>query len=295
MKHLQPAVVALGMFDGVHLGHQQLIKTASAFAQEQDAVCCAYTFSNHPFALLGRSISLLTSSEQRYRLLQQSGAEKVHAEPFDADMMHMSPSAFIDHLQSLWDLRGVVAGFNYTFGDRGAGTTETLQQLGKERGFGVRIVSAVQIRGETVSSTRIRALLQQGDVRLARQLLGRPYSVGGTVKPNLQNGRKIGFPTANLLPPANRALPAHGVYLTEAVCADGVYCGVTNIGTNPTLQGDHVSVETHLLDYCGELYGSCLEVRFLERIRDEQTFASIEALRERIRADVCVARRYLEE
>ena len=294
MAYRKPAVVALGMFDGVHLGHQELIKTAKAFAGEQDACCCIYTFLNHPSTLLGRSVSLLTTPEERYVQLLRYGAEEVRMEPFDGYMMQMPPEEFILHLKSIWDLRGVVTGFNYTFGARGAGTSETMRRFGQKYGFSVHVVPSVQLRGATVSSTRIRGVLMDGDVRIARRLLGRPYAFAGTVTKNLQNGRKLGFPTANIVPSPDRAIPKHGVYITEVVCSDGTFRGVTNVGTNPTLNGDHVSIETHLLDYSGDLYGKHLEVRFLERLRGERTFSSLEALRQQIAADAEAARKYQE-
>lgn len=295
MTYRRPAVVALGMFDGVHLGHQELIKTASAFAKEQNAACCVYTFLNHPSAMLGRSVKLLTTPEERYVQLLRYGAEEVRMEPFDGYMMHMSPEGFIEHLRTIWDLRGVVTGFNYTFGARGAGTSETMRRFGQQYGFSVHVVPSVQLRGATVSSTRIRGVLEDGDVHIVRRLLGRPYSLAGTVVPNRQNGRKLGFPTANLNPSPERALPKHGVYITEAVCEDGTFRGITNVGTNPTLHGDHISVETHLLDYEGELYGKHLEIRFLVRLRGERAFPSLDALRAQIASDTDKARLYRED
>jgi len=295
MAYRRPAVVALGMFDGVHLGHQELIKTASAFAKEQNACCCVYTFLNHPSAMLGRSVPLLTTPEERYVQLLRYGAEEVRMEPFDGYMMQMSPEGFVDHLNAIWDLHGVVTGFNYTFGARGIGTSETMRRFGQERGFSVHVVPSVQLRGATVSSTRIRGVLRDGDVKIARRLLGRPFALAGTVTPNLQNGTKLGFPTANLVPAHDRALPKDGVYITEAVCDAGTYRGVTNVGTNPTLHGDHITVETHLIGFSGSLYGKHLEVRFLERLRGERAFPSLDALKRQIASDADAARRYRED
>ena len=268
METRKPAVVALGMFDGVHIGHQEL---------------------------LGRHVELLTGAEERRALLSMFGADEVYMERFDETIMHLSPEAFVRRLCGAWHVRGVVAGFNYTFGDRGAGTSDTLRALGKELGFSVMIVPKVSVDDEPVSSSRIRSLLQTGDVRMAARLLGRAYAVSGMVCPNRQNGRKIGFPTANLLPEPGRALPRHGVYVTEAITDAGTFRGVTNIGANPTVHGDRVTIETHLLGFSGELYGKHLEVRFLERIRGEHTFASLSELKTQIREDANAAARYGKE
>lgn len=295
METRKPAVIALGMFDGVHIGHQELLGTAASLADALDAVCCVYTFENHPAELLGRHVELLTGAEERRALLSMFGADEVYMERFDETIMHLSPEAFVRRLCGAWHVRGVVAGFNYTFGDRGAGTSDTLRALGKELGFSVMIVPKVSEDGEPVSSSRIRSLLQTGDVRMAARLLGRAYAVSGMVCPNRQNGRKIGFPTANLLPEPGRALPRHGVYVTEAITDAGTFRGVTNIGANPTVHGDRVTIETHLLGFSGELYGKHLEVRFLERIRGEHTFASLSELKTQIREDANAAARYGKE
>lgn len=295
METRKPAVIALGMFDGVHIGHQELLGTAASLADALDAACCVYTFENHPAELLGRRAELLTGAEERRALLSMFGADEVYMERFDETIMHLSPEAFVRRLCGAWHVRGVVAGFNYTFGDRGAGTSDTLRALGKELGFSVMIVPKVSVDGEPVSSSRIRSLLQMGDVRMAARLLGRAYAVSGTVCPNRQNGRKIGFPTANLLPEPGRALPRHGVYVTEAITDAGTFRGVTNIGANPTVHGDRITIETHLLGFSGELYGKHLEVRFLERIRGEHTFASLSELKTQIREDANAAARYGKE
>ena len=232
METRKPAVIALGMFDGVHIGHQELLGTAASLADALDAACCVYTFENHPAELLGRHVELLTGAEERRALLSMFGADEVYMERFDETIMHLTPEAFVRRLCGAWHVRGVVAGFNYTFGDRGAGTSDTLRALGKELGFSVMIVPKVSVDGEPVSSSRIRSLLQTGDVRMAARLLGRAYAVSGMVCPNRQNGRKIGFPTANLLPEPGRALPRHGVYVTEAITDAGTFRGVTNIGAS---------------------------------------------------------------
>ena len=292
MAVLRPAVVALGMFDGVHTGHQELLQTAASFAEMIGARCCVYTFLNHPSTLLGGHSPLLTGTEERRALLTMFGADEVFMEPFDRNVMRLSPEDFIRRLFRLWDVRGLVAGFNYTFGDHGAGTAQTLIALGESFGYSAIIVPPVEAGGGPVSSSRIRRLLSEGDARGAALLLGRPYSVGGTVTPNRQNGRRLGFPTANLLPQAGRALPKRGVYVTDAVCAAGVYRAVTNVGTNPTVHGDHVTIETHLLDFSGDLYGRELEIRFLHYLRPEQPFPSVDALRAQIACDADSARRF---
>ena len=280
------AVIALGMFDGVHIGHRELIRRCTALAQRQNAMPAVYTFLNHPETVLRNTPPhSLTDSAVRRALLMSLGVREVRMDSFTPALAALLPEEFIDRLASYWEISGLVVGYNYSFGRFGAGTPETLLAIGARRGFPVEVVPAVLFDGAPVSSTRIRALLDAGDVTAAAALLGAPYTLSGTVGANRGIGRTIGFPTANLPVDFERALPLDGVYATDAQAEGGCWRAVTNIGTNPTVHGTARTLETHLIGFSGDLYGKALSVAFLARIRGEERFDSLEALSAQIARD----------
>ena len=223
MAVLEPAVIALGMFDGVHLGHRALIARTLEEAKRLHAMPAVYTFSNHPLEVLGGSVRLLSGIRERNMLLRSLGAEELESVPFTREMASLSPEAFVDLLSAKWDVRGLVVGYNYTCGDRGASTPETLREIGSRRGFSVSVVEPVLLEGEPVSSTRIRDAVERGDITLANRLLKRRYTLSGTVVQNKRIGSRIGFPTANIDANPKRAIPADGVYATFASVDGGMY------------------------------------------------------------------------
>lgn len=220
MADKEKAVLVLGMFDGVHVGHRTLVERAKHLATALDASCMAYTFSNHPAELIGKSVRLLCTMEEREYLLKDCGADSVFMEAFTKELMHMAPEAFIDMLLSRWDVQGLVAGFNFTFGDRGAGNAETLQEFGRKKGFIVRIQPAVAVDGETVSSTGIRRILEAGDVMRAAQFLGRCYTLSGAAEQTEGEILKI-------RPDASLAIPGEGLYRTQILTENGAFDAVT--------------------------------------------------------------------
>ena len=286
MATYEPAVVALGMFDGVHLGHRALMSRLQEEAKLLHAIPAVYTFSNHPLEVLGGNVRLLSGIRERNMLLRSLGAEELESVPFTREMAALSPEAFVDLLSAKWDVRGLVVGYNYTCGDRGAGTPETLREIGSRRGFSVSVVEPVLLEGEPVSSTRIREAVERGDITLANRLLKRRYTLSGTVVQNKRIGSRIGFPTANIDANPKRAIPADGVYATFASVDGGMYRAVTNIGTNPTVNGDKLTIETHLIDFHADIYGQPLSILFRKRMRGELMFDSLDALKEQIRLDV---------
>jgi riboflavin kinase / FMN adenylyltransferase len=281
-----PAVVALGMFDGVHLGHRALIERLLDEAKLLRVSPVVHTFSNHPMEVLGGNVRLLSSIRERNQMLFALGAEQVESVPFTQEIAAMSAEAFIDLIAAKYDIRALVVGYNYTFGARGAGTPETLRQIGAKRGFSVFVVEPVLYGGEPVSSSRIREAVERGDVPLAQALLKRRYTLSGKVVQNKRIGRRIGFPTANINIDPKRAIPADGVYATFAFVVGGVYRAATNIGSNPTVHGAAMTIETHLIDFDSDIYGEMLTISFRKRLRGELTFDSLEALKEQIRTDV---------
>lgn len=286
MEQRKKAVVALGMFDGMHLGHRELLRRTAVLAQQLSAISVVYTFSNHPAEVLGGKVRLLTTPVERKRLMGIMGMRQVHMEPFTMDLARLSPEDFLEKLNALWRVTGTVCGFNYSFGNRGEGTPETLESLGRINGFVTEVVPPVLYDGHPVSSTRVRGAIEQGDMALANALLARPYALSGKVVSNRRFGRRIGFPTANIDGMEDRVLPENGVYATLAQTGGSVYRAVTNVGRNPTVDGKTLTVETHLIGFDGSLYGKKLTVSFLRRLRGEVRFPSVEALKAQIEKDV---------
>lgn len=289
MTEQNSAVVALGMFDGVHLGHRALIERAVDEARRLGAKPVVFTFSNHPMGILGGGVRLLSSIPERDRILGSLGAKEVMSVPFTWELAALSTEQFVERLLSRWDVRTLVVGYNYTCGARGNGTPKTLAEIGKRRGFSVLVVPPVLFEGSPVSSTRVREAVEQGNVEQAERMLKRRYTLAGTVVENRRIGRRIGFPTANIEAEQSRVIPKDGVYATFA-CVDGAYYrAVTNVGTNPTVHGDHLTIETHMIDFDADIYGKRLTVAFRRMLRGELVFSNLDALKEQIRRDVADA------
>ena len=284
------SVLALGMFDGVHLGHRALIRQAAQAAKSLDAQTVAFTFTDAPGKLLHLPVTSLSTPEQRRAWLTEAGVDMVDFTQAFADL---SPEAFVDYLQERYRIAALAAGFNYTFGKYGAGTAKTLRELGEAHGFQVLIANPVLVDAEPVSSTRIRTLVSEGRMGEARDLLGRPYTLTGTVMANRRIGRRLGYPTANL-EAGEQLLPPDGVYATFAEVEGVRRPAVTNVGRNPTVEGKRRTVETYLLNEDMSLYGAELSVAFLMRLREEETFPSLEALSRQIGRDVEAAKKVFD-
>ncbi len=289
MAKRTPAVVALGMFDGVHTGHRALLKKTVDTAYAMHAVPAVYTFSNHPMDVLGDGVRLLSEMRERNAMIRLLGIEELVSEPFTAEVASLSTEAYIDALCERWDVRELIVGYNYTCGAMGAGTPETLEEIGKSRGFGVSVVQPVMYESAPVSSTRIRMAVERGEMELAAAMLGRKYAFSGRVVKNKRIGRRIGFPTANIEADPTRVMPPDGVYATSAYVEGTAYRAVTNIGNNPTVNGDKRTIETHIIDFDADIYGRELTVSFRFMIRGEITFNGVEELKEQIAKDVAIA------
>ena len=275
-------VIALGFFDGVHLGHGALLRRVTEVAREKDAVATAFTFDKHPASeILGRQIPLLSTPEDREQLMERYyGIQEVQIGQFER-MMRMPWRDFVsEYLQKELGVVHVVAGHDFHFGYRGEGNPTRLQQLCAELGMGCDIIHKVELDGITVSSTYIRTLIAQGETERAMEFLGHPHVFTGEVVHGKQLGRTIGFPTANLILPPEIIVPAHGVYATKVVTRDGAsHMAVTNVGSRPTIDdGDQITVEPWILDFGGDLYGQRIRVEFYARLRGEQKFGSLEKL-----------------
>lgn len=291
-----PTCLTIGNFDGVHRGHQILLETASRIASENGLHFLPITFWPPPQDILHpeNAKPKLTSREEKLSLLSCAGASAILEIPFSAELASLAPGQFV----STWLLplkpAHIVIGHDFHFGSGRSGAFAKLTGIGAKARFSVTQIEAARHAGAPISSTRIREALLLGDVSLATRLLGRPYSLEGKVEHGFARGRELGFPTANLTIPA-KLLPALGVYAARVWHQGKPYLGVTNIGRNPTFNGEKLTIETFLPDASLDLYGQLLKVEFLRKLRDEKKFASPEELKARIAADITDARRIYAE
>jgi riboflavin kinase/FMN adenylyltransferase len=288
--------VTVGNFDGVHRGHQALVSAVVARARESGGVSVVLTFDPHPARVLGPGLTpaALTTLAQKEELLALLGVDRLAVLPFDPGVARLPPDAFArEVLHGAIGARHVVVGESFRFGHRREGDARSLAGVGEGLGFSVRALPPVLEQGWPVSSSRVREEIVRGDVRAARSLLGRPYFVDAPVVRGDGRGRTIGVPTANLVP-ENEILPARGVYAARCrVSAGAWHTAVVNLGHRPTFGGEHATVEAHLIDFEGDLYGARVRLEFHERLRGEQRFDGKEALVARIREDVAQARALL--
>lgn len=293
----QDTVATIGAFDGVHRGHQFLIRSLIARARETHRLSMVVTFHPHPVAVLRPDLPIryLTTPGEKAVLMEQLSLDVLAILPFNTEMAQMPAADFTRALVEHLRLRELWVGPDFALGRNREGDVATLQALGAELGFSVQTVKPFLLDGQVVSSTRIRALLAQGDVRTATRLLGRYPTVAGEVVPGARRGRALGYPTANLEVRQEWAVPADGVYAVFAVLGAERYLGVANIGVRPSFDNGARTVETFILDFDQDIYGCDLVVQFVERLRPEQRFASIADLVQQIGRDVEVARRILED
>jgi len=288
-----PLSVAIGVFDGVHLGHQSLIRRAMQEAARLNGSAVALTFHPHPARILRPESAphLLTSTPHKQRLIAELGCPYLLQITFDPIFAAQSPETFISALaQRGNDVRAICVGHNWAFGKGRAGNVELLRALGARQGFKTVEIDPVIVGGELVSSTRIRQAIEAGDFATAERCLGRPYAILGTVQHGARLGGRIGFPTANLAA-HNEQFPPDGVYAVRATLPQGEYAGVANVGRRPTLgSGLERLLEAHLFDFADSIYGEHIEVRFIKLLRPERKFASIEDLKEQIARDCAAAR-----
>lgn len=293
----EPSVVSIGFFDGVHRGHQTIIKRAARLGEQEGLRSVVVTFDRHPMEVVnpGSQPKLLMTLARRARTLAAQGVDLVVVVPFDDDLRHLPPAGFVDHvLVEPLQARRVVVGGNFRFGHRAAGDVSTLNDLGPTRGFAAEGVTLLELDGEVISSTAIRAAIDAGDVERAARMLGRPPAVDGVVVRGDQRGKGLGYPTANLQVGRRVAVPALGIYAGAFTLADGTeHPCVTSVGVNPTFGGQELRVEAHLLAFDGDLYGVEAQVDFRYRLRDEEKFATVDELVAQIDRDAAEARRLL--
>jgi riboflavin kinase / FMN adenylyltransferase len=294
----RPRALALGTFDGVHAGHRAVIGRAVEIARERGLTSAVLTFDRHPLTVVdpSRVPRLLTSNEEKTRLIEELGPDELIMLPFDERFAALSPQEFCeDLLAGRLQARAVVVGENFNYGARGAGDTAGLRACGAANGYDVHVCELVTERGGTISSTRIRRLLHDGELEEVREILGRPPSATGVVVHGDKRGRTLGFPTANVDVEAGTIFPGRGVYAVRALVQGTWYRAAVNIGHNPTFQSreeptTHVTVEAFLLDFSGDIYDCDIRLDFLHKIRDERRFDGADALVVQMRLDIASAR-----
>lgn len=288
-------IFALGFFDGVHLGHQALLRECCNLAKKTDCEAAAITFDRHPKALfLSQPPVLISTASERQQLLRRYGIGPIYQYPVNAQTMSMPWSAFIEELLEL-GAAGFVCGSDYRFGRGGEGTAERLKIICGELDLPCVIVPDQILDGVRISSTHIRGLIEDGKMESAIRFLGHPYMLTGTVIHGRQLGRKLGIPTANLQLPEELAAPKFGVYACRAIVEGCAYPAVANIGTRPTVSGRGVTVEPWILDFEGDLYGRQIQLEFYRFLRPEMKFPDLAALQRQIQADAAETRDYFEK
>jgi riboflavin kinase / FMN adenylyltransferase len=294
-RDAQPSAVALGVFDGVHLGHRAILGTAVSHARDAGMPAIACTFEPHPMEVLqpGRAPLAITTLDERLALIEACGLDVTVVLPFTREFAAMEPEAFIkDIVVVRLGAREVVVGYNHRFGRGARGDVSMLRSLGQRFGFRAHVVEPLMVEGVPVSSSEIRGALQRGDLDFAARLLGRPYTLPGRITHGAGRGRTLGFPTANLAP-ERPVLVAPGVYACTAEVGGRKERAVVNVGMRPTFNEQALAVEAYLLDFTGDVYGQTMTLTFLSRLREERKFPSVDALRAQIEADTEEARRRL--
>jgi riboflavin kinase/FMN adenylyltransferase len=288
--------LTFGNFDGVHRGHQDMLKSLKEYSEKKNSALAVMTFTPHPRKILSSDSErfLIGNYQQRRHWLEELGVEHLIEIPFTRDFSTLGPEAFLgQHVISYPGLRSVHLGWDFAFGSNKTGEANLVKTLCSPLSIEVQVCNAFALKENTVSSTAIRKALLSGDVMSARDMLGRDFSVSGVVVRGEGRGRKIGVPTANLQLDPDLLIPLRGVYITESMFRGIAYRSVTNIGFNPTFQDEKsLTVETHLIDFMGDLYGETIEVRFLGRIRDEKKFSNVNDLIEQLKADINVGRKH---
>lgn len=290
-------LLTIGVFDGVHLGHQHLIRKLTQKALTNNLLSGVVTFNRHPRTVLSPRVKLvrLTTLEERINLLEALGVELVVPLNFTAELAALSAREFVGLLRQHLRMRGLMIGPGFALGRGREGDAIALQTLGQELGFSVELVEPLRIDGSLVSSTIIREALSLGDMRTTSKLLGRHFRLSGPVVGGMERGRVLGFPTANIGVDHQQALPADGVYATLGYIGDTIYNSVTNIGIRPTFDDGERTIEVFLMDFDGDVYGQKLTIELVERLRGEVKFANSDELAAQIERDVGQAKEILKQ
>jgi riboflavin kinase/FMN adenylyltransferase len=293
----EPMAIALGTFDGIHIGHQMLIRQLKMIRSTTGCKSLVYTFLNNPIEFLSSKDippKIMTISE-RMKKFKCLGIDYLVFNPFDRILASMSPQEFIeDMLVNKYNLKYLVVGYDFKFGNMASGDIELLRKLSPKYGFELVVIPPLSLEGKVISSSFIRKLIQtEGQMEKVSMIMGSHYAISGKVIHGYGRGKDLGFPTANLEFNTQKAIPKYGIYLTKVSIGVASYWGMTNVGINPTFNNKGLFIETHVLDYNGDLYGAKIKVEFLKRIRDEIKFTNIEELKEQISKDINWAKNYV--
>lgn len=284
--------IALGSFDGVHIAHKEVILSAVNYAKENDCISAVVTFRQPPALILGQSFSLISQNELKEKYIEELGVDELIYIDFNREFCSLSPTDFFKILKAHLDAVSLSCGFNYRFGSKKSGDSKLLQKLCKENRINFSCSPPILFEDEAVSSTRIRKLIEQGDISKANLLLGHPFGIKNTVVDGQHLGRKLRFPTANQSLPKNCVVPRFGVYITRAEIDGKIYNSVSNIGNRPTVDGSKVLCETNIFGFSGNIYGKEIKVEFHEFLRDEEKFSSVDDLKNNVYSDIASAQRY---
>ncbi len=281
-------LLTVGVFDGVHRGHQYLISQLTKHAREQNLLSGVVTFRQHPQEIMSPQTGLpfLTDLDQRINLLKNEGVEAIFILSFTPELARLSASEFAGLLKRCLRMRGLVIGHDFALGQNREGDETALRKLGAEMDFSIKVVRAKLVNGELVSSTAIRKALADGDMKRVHRLIGRNFGFGGGVVTGAHRGAELGFPTANIEVNPGQALPPDGVYATWAYIDGQAYPSMTNIGQRPTFGNNERAVEVYVLDYQSNLYGRELRIDLIDRLRDEKKFNSVQELKDQIAEDI---------
>ena len=298
INNIEPTVVALGNFDGIHKGHQEIINRSVKEAAAAGLKSGVFTFSNHTSTVLKNvpPVKNILYADEKIRLLESLGVDYMFNIPFTEEILNMSPVEFIDRiLVEKFNIKEAYCGFNYSFGYKAQGNPEVLMKEGLARGFGIHVQEAYEIDGIVVSSTYIRQLIEEGRMEECTKFMGRMYSIGGEIVKGNMLGRTIGFPTCNTVVDSTMVTPPNGVYITMCTI-DGVRRpSITNVGVKPTVGTYEKNIETHIFNFDEDVYGKKIRVDFIKHTRDEKKFDGIDALKEQIAADCIQAKAYHRE
>ncbi|MGL4742724.1 MAG: bifunctional riboflavin kinase/FAD synthetase [Sarcina sp.] len=279
--------IALGSFDGLHKGHLTLMYELVRLSKENCAKSMVYTFANHPLSVINPNSKpkILMTNDKKLAVLESLGIDLVCLDNFDNKLMSKTPEEFIKMLLDKFNAKGFVVGFNYRFGYKNKGDIKLLEDLGKKYNFTVSVLDAYKENGCIISSTKIREFIAKGEIEMANELLTREFLLTGEVVRGKQLGRTIGFPTANLQVDETLVLPKIGVYYTNVEIDGEIFKGITSVGNNPTVNGEKITVETYILNFAKDIYGKRIKVYFIESIRGQVKFNSLDELKKQLEKD----------
>ncbi len=286
-----PCVLTIGMYDGVHIGHQQMLKELSSLANKLNTKSIVVTFTNHPRQVLDKKndnpLFLLQTINERFDKISTFGIDYIIPITFTKEFAHLTPKQFLDSLLEKLDIKILLLGYDNRFGNPNNNEYEDLLKKGYYKTIKIeKDLSGVYFEDIEVSSTQIRKAISKGDIKRANAMLGNPYSLSSKVVPGLQNGNKLGFPTANILPLTNKIIPYCGVYATKTIIDKNIYNSITNIGDNPTFNAHNITIETYIIDFNRDIYDKEITIQFIDYIRPEQKFASVEELKTQMNKDL---------